>query len=69
MTVTINSTDYTYTVTKTDTLDTIVNALVTMINAANGGLGWISNRVRHIGSGHRSRQPDREGASAPMGTT
>jgi hypothetical protein len=39
VTVTINGTDYTYTVLKTDTLDTILDALVGLINAPNGNLG------------------------------
>jgi uncharacterized protein (TIGR03437 family) len=39
VTVTINGTDYTYTVVKTDTIDTILTALVNLINAPNGNLG------------------------------
>jgi uncharacterized protein (TIGR03437 family) len=39
VTVTINGTDYKYTVVKTDTIDTIVTALAAMINASNGNLG------------------------------
>jgi uncharacterized protein (TIGR03437 family) len=39
VTITINSTDYTYTVLKTDTLDTVTTALVSLINAANNKLG------------------------------
>jgi phage tail sheath gpL-like len=39
VTVTINGTDYKYTVVKTDTFDAIVTALATMINAANSKLG------------------------------
>ncbi len=39
ITVTINSTDYTYTVLSTDTLDTVVIGLVSAINAGGGGLG------------------------------
>ena len=39
ITITINSTDYTYTVLKTDTLDTVVQGLVTAIASSNNGLG------------------------------
>ena len=39
VTVTINGTDYLYTVVKTDTIDTILTALVNLINAPNGNLG------------------------------
>jgi uncharacterized protein (TIGR03437 family) len=39
ITVTINGTNYTYTVVKTDTIDTILTAVVNMINAGNGNLG------------------------------
>jgi uncharacterized protein (TIGR03437 family) len=39
VTITINGTDYLYTVQKTDTIDTILTALVNMINSSNGNLG------------------------------
>jgi uncharacterized protein (TIGR03437 family) len=39
ITLTINTATYTYTVLKTDTLQTIVNALVNVINSANSGAG------------------------------
>jgi uncharacterized protein (TIGR03437 family) len=39
VTITINGTDYLYTVVKTDTIDTILTALVNMINSSNGNLG------------------------------
>ena len=39
VTVTVNGTDYKYTVVKTDTIDTILTALVNLINAPNGNLG------------------------------
>ena len=39
VTVTINGTDYKYTVVKADTIDTIVTALASMINTSNGNVG------------------------------
>ena len=39
VTITINGTDYKYTVLKTDTLDTVTTALANLINAANNSLG------------------------------
>jgi uncharacterized protein (TIGR03437 family) len=39
VTVTINSTNYTYTVVKTDTFDNVVAGLVTAINGSNKGAG------------------------------
>ena len=37
--MTINGTDYKFTVVKDSTIDTIVTALATMINSSNGNLG------------------------------
>jgi uncharacterized protein (TIGR03437 family) len=39
VTVTINGVDYKYTVVKTDTVDTIITAMVSMINSSNANLG------------------------------
>ncbi|MBZ5724282.1 MAG: hypothetical protein LAP87_04735 [Acidobacteriia bacterium] len=39
VTITVNSTDYTYTVVTGDTLNTVVTALVTKINASNNNAG------------------------------
>jgi hypothetical protein len=39
ITITINGTDYKYTVVKADTIDTIVTALVSMMNTSNGNTG------------------------------
>jgi phage tail sheath gpL-like len=39
VTVTINKTDYKYTIVKDDTFDKVVNALVALINGSNSGKG------------------------------
>ena len=39
ITITINGTDYKYTVVKADTIDTIITALVNMMNTSNGNTG------------------------------
>src|SRR5262249_39141004 len=73
VTITINGTDYKYTVVKADTFDTVVNALVTAINGSNSGKGdpnalALANTIVQ-GVLLTSRKPGTEGNSITLAAT